>query len=74
MTAAIGREELSERALKAGWHRRDEGRTDYFSRSPVRIHVIWQGDDAISGGALYHDDNLMTYTRDFDTIMGWLKR
>ncbi len=74
MTAAIGREELSERAVKAGWHRRDEGRTDYFSRTPVRIHVIWQGDDAISGGALYHDDNLMTYTRDFDTIMGWLKR
>ena len=52
MTAAIGREELSERAVKAGWHRRDEGRTDYFSRSPVRIHVIWQGPDAISGGAL----------------------
>jgi hypothetical protein len=74
MTAAIGREELSERAVKAGWHRRDEGRTDYFSRSPVRIHVIWQGDDAISGGALYHDDNLMTYTRDFDIIVGWLKR
>ena len=74
MTAAIGREELSERAVKAGWHRRDEGRTDYYSRSPVRIHVIWQGDDAISGGALYHDDNLMTYTRDSDTIVGWLKR
>jgi hypothetical protein len=74
MTAVIGREELSERAVEAGWHRRDEGRTDYFSRSPVRIHVIWQRDDAISGGALYHDDNLMTYTRDFDTIVGWLKR
>jgi hypothetical protein len=74
MTAAIGREELSERAVEAGWQRRDEGRTDYYSRSPVRIHVIWQGPDAISGGALYHDDNLMTYTRDPDTIMGWLKR
>jgi hypothetical protein len=74
MTAVIGREELSERAVEAGWHRRDEGRTDYFSRSPVRIHVIWRGNDAISGGALYHDDNLMTYTRDFDTIVGWLKR
>jgi hypothetical protein len=74
MTAVIGREELSERAVEAGWHRRDEGRTDYFSRSPVRIHVIWRGNDTISGGALYHDDNLMTYTRDFDTIVGWLKR
>jgi len=74
MTAGIGREELSERAVKAGWHRRDEGRTDYFNRSPVRIHVIWQGAEVISGGALYHDDNLMTYTRDSDTIMGWLKR
>ena len=39
MTAAIGREELSERAVEAGWHRRDEGRTDYYSRSPVRIQA-----------------------------------
>ena len=74
MTATIEREELSERALQAGWDRRDEDRTDYYTRSPVRIHVVWQGTRAISGGALYHDDILMAYTRDPATVEGWLKR
>ena len=49
-------------------------RTDYYTRSPVRVHVIWQGTDAISGGALYHDDLLIAYTRDVATVMAWLKR
>jgi hypothetical protein len=74
MTAVDQRKELSQRAVAAGWQCRGEERTDYYSRTPVRIHVIWQGNDAISGGALYHDDLLMTYSRDFDTVAGWLKR
>ena len=74
MSASLDRAELSERAIEAGWHRRDTERTDYFTRPPVRVHVIWQGDDAISGGALYHDDLLMTYSRDLDTVAGWLRR
>jgi hypothetical protein len=74
LTAAKVREELSERAAQAGWHRRDADRTDYYTRSPVRVHVIWQGSDKISGGALYHDDVLMAYTRDLATVEGWLKR
>ena len=68
------REELSARAVEAGWHRRDADRTDYYTRSPVRIHVVWRGGDAISGGALYHDDTLMAYSRDLGTVAGWLKR
>lgn len=74
MTATIEREDLSELALQAGWDRRDADRTDYYTRSPVRVHVLWQGPDAISGGALYHDDNLVAYTRDLATVTGWLKR
>jgi hypothetical protein len=74
MSAADERKELSERAVAAGWHCRDADRTDYYSRTPVRIHVIWQGNNAISGGALYHDDFLMAYTRDLGTVQGWLKR
>jgi hypothetical protein len=74
MTAADLRKEISERAVQAGWDRRDADRTDYYTRTPVRVHVIWQGNDKISGGALYHDDLLMTYTRDLATIQGWLKR
>jgi hypothetical protein len=74
MTATVEREELSELAVQAGWHRRDADRADYYTRAPVRIHVIWRGSDAISGGALYHDDVLMAYTRDLATVRGWLKR
>lgn len=71
---ANARAEMSDRATQAGWHRRDADRTDYYSREPVRIHVIWRGEDAISGGALYHDDILMAYTRDLATVTGWLNR
>jgi hypothetical protein len=74
MTSADLRKQISERAVQAGWIHRDADRTDYYSRTPVRVHVIWQGNDAISGGALYHDDLLMTYSRDIDTVAGWLKR
>lgn len=74
MSTATERDQLSERAVAAGWQLREADRTDYYSRTPVRVHVIWQGDDAISGGALYHDDLLMSYTRDLATIQGWLKR
>jgi hypothetical protein len=74
MTSADLRKQISERAVQAGWSHRDADRTDYYARTPVRVHVIWQGNDAISGGALYHDDLLMTYSRDIDTVAGWLKR
>jgi hypothetical protein len=74
MSASLDRAEISERAVQAGWHCRVADRTDYYTRSPVRVHVIWQGNDAISGGALYHDDFLMTYSRDLNTVAGWLKR
>ena len=68
------REDLSQRAVEAGWQHRDSDRTDYYTRSPVRVQIIWRGSDAISGGALYHDDTLMAYSRDLDTVSGWLKR
>ena len=74
MTAPAGRQVLSDLAEQAGWHRRDAERTDYYTREPVRVHVIWQGSEAISGGALYHDDVLMAYSRDLATVTGWLKR
>ena len=39
MTATVEREGLSELAVQAGWHHRDADRTDYYTRSPVRVHV-----------------------------------
>ena len=74
MTTPAQREGVSKLAAEAGWQRREVDRTDYYTRSQVRIHVIWQGADAISGGALYHDDLLMAYSRDLPTVTGWLKR
>jgi hypothetical protein len=74
MTGAAARQEMTELATQAGWLRRDDDRADYFTRSPVRIHVVWQGDDAISGSSLYHDDNMVAYSRDLKTVTGWLKR
>jgi hypothetical protein len=74
MTATDERQALSELAEQAGWHLRDSDRADYYTRAPVRIHVLWRGTSAISGGALYHDDVLMAYSRDLATVTGWLKR
>ena len=74
MTTSDERGSLSEFAVQTGWHRRDADRTDYYTRAPVRVHVIWQGNSAISGGALYHDDIMMAYTRDLATVQAWLRR
>ena len=57
MTTNDEREALSEFAVQTGWDRRNADRTDYYTRAPVRVHVIWQGNSAISGGALYHDED-----------------
>jgi hypothetical protein len=74
MTGIVERDEVSEIAEQAGWQRRDSDRLDYYSRRPERILVIWQGNEAISGGALYRDGVLMALTRELDTVKGWLKR
>ncbi|MDA4088655.1 hypothetical protein MHAS44199_23700 [Mycolicibacterium hassiacum DSM 44199] len=70
----VERDKLSELASERGWQRRDCDRVDYYSKSPVKVHVIWQGDDAISGSALYQNDMMVAYTRDLSTVSGWLKR
>ncbi len=68
------REQAREQAESAGWTLREVDRVDIFTRGETRIRVIWRGNTAISGGALYQDDILMTYTRDLDAVTGWLKR
>ncbi len=68
------RRAVSALAEQAGWHHRVADRSDYFTKGIVRIHVVWQGDAAISGGTLYHDDLMQTYTKELPTVQGWLKR
>jgi hypothetical protein len=38
------------------------------------VHVVWTGDTAISGGTLYHDDIMQSFSRELPTVQGWLKR
>ncbi|MGE0220303.1 hypothetical protein [Mycolicibacterium sp.] len=68
------RQAVSALAEGLGWNHRSADRNDYFDKGVVRIHVVWRGDAAISGGTLYHDDLLTTYSRDLATVQGWLKR
>jgi hypothetical protein len=74
MTTTDERQTLADLAEVGGWHRRNVDRTDYYSKGGAQVHVIWQGTAAISGGALYHDDILTTYSRDLSTVQGWLRR
>ena len=68
------RSELAETTAAAGWNRRVDDRVDVYLRGMTRVRVIWQGNDAISGGSRYQDDALETYSRDLDTVKGWLSR
>lgn len=74
MSDTDGRQAVSALAEERGWNHRTADHNDYFDKGIVRIHVVWQGDAAISGGTLYHDDLLTTYSRDLPTVSGWLKR
>jgi hypothetical protein len=68
------RSELADTTAAAGWNRRVDDRVDIYLRGLTRVRVIWRGNDAISGGTRYQDDALETYSRDLDTVKGWLSR
>ncbi len=74
MTTTDVRSELAEVTTAAGWDRRIDDRVDIYLRGQTRVRVIWRGNDAISGGSRFQDDNLETYSRDLDTVKGWLAR
>lgn len=74
MIATDERTALATLSEAAGWHRREVERVDVYLRGAVRVRVIWAGNDSISGGSRFHDDNLEAYSRDFDTVKAWLGR
>jgi len=74
MTTKDLRSELAEVTAAAGWNRRIDDRVDIYLRGQTRVRVIWRGDDAISGGSRFQEDNLETYSRDLDVVKGWLAR
>jgi hypothetical protein len=74
MTATDERQTLAELADLGGWERRNVDRTDYYAKGIIRVQVVWQGDEAISGSSLYQDDLLIAYSRDLKTVRSWIKR
>jgi hypothetical protein len=74
MTSNAERGQVSQLAAQAGWQHRDADRSDYYLRRPERVHIVWQGSQAISGGALYRDNILMSVSRELDTVKSWLNR
>lgn len=68
------RSELAKITAAAGWGRRIDDRVDIYLRGQTRVRVIWRGDDAISGASRFQEDNLETYSRDLNTVKGWLAR
>jgi hypothetical protein len=74
MTATDERQTIADFAEQGGWDRRNVDRTDYYTKGGARVQLIWLGTASISGGSLYHDDNLTAYTRELSTVQGWLNR
>jgi hypothetical protein len=68
------RQALHQLAEQSGWERNEKGHIDGYVRGAARMRVIWRGAGAISGGSLYYDDGLASYTRDLSTVRGWLSR
>jgi hypothetical protein len=65
---------LAEASRGVGWDRRIDDRVDIYVRGPIRVRVIWRGDDAISGSSRFQDDVMEVYSRDLATVKGWLSR
>ncbi len=68
------RHAISALAEQTGWHHRSVDRSDYFDKGTVRVHLVWRGESAISGGTLYHDDFMQSYSRELPTVQSWLRR
>ncbi|MCF6389243.1 hypothetical protein L2K20_19890 [Mycobacterium sp. MBM] len=72
MADVTERQALAQITEDHGWNRRVADRVDIYLRGASRIRVIWQGDEAISGGSRYQDDIMEQYSRDLATVKGWL--
>ena len=74
MTEPNERATLAQASDAVGWQRRVDDRVDIYLRGATRVRVIWQGDDAISGGSRFQDDGMESYSRDLATVKSWLAR
>ena len=75
-TATDERKSVAALAEEQGWQRRvsGDGRHDNFYRGTVRIRAVWEGDNRLSGAALFHGEMYESYTREPNTLRAWFKR
>jgi hypothetical protein len=74
MAESNERTALAESSEGSGWSRHVDERVDVYIRGPVRVRVIWRGEDVISGGSKFQDDIMESYSSDPATVRGWLAR
>ena len=74
MTGTGERQNLAQLGEEQGWRCNGYERADVYLRGTVRIRVIWQGDEQISGASLFHDEMYESYTRDLAIVRAWFKR
>lgn len=74
MAETAERQELTELGKERGWQHREVDRADVFTRGLLRVRVIWQGDDTISGASYFEDGWYEAYTREPNQVGSWLKR
>lgn len=74
MAASGERQALREFGDERGWSRREADRADVYTRDKIRVRVIWQGDETISGASFFDDEMYETYTRDLAKVRAWLTR
>lgn len=75
MAGTDERQALTALSADHGWnHLMSSDRTDAFGRGKIRVRVIWQDNEKISGAVYFEDDMYEVYTRELPKVQGWLKR
>lgn len=74
MAASGERQALLAYGEERGWKSRTSDRADVYTRDKIRVRVIWQGDEVISGASFFDDEMFETYTRDLGKVRAWLTR
>lgn len=74
MAASGERQALLTYGEERGWKSRTTDRADVYTRDKIRVRVIWQGDEVISGASFFDDEMFETYTRDLGKVRAWLTR
>ncbi len=73
-TATDERQALAELAEQSGWQRKEYQRVDVYIRGLFHVHVVWGGQNTVSGGSHHEDSVMLSYTRDLGKIQSWLAK